>query len=80
MLALLLRFWPQIVGAVATIFIGWKFRQSGAEAERARQAKEKLAAAEDRLEMDREATDIERHVSGLSEDEARKEALRWSRH
>ncbi len=80
MLALLFRFWPHIVGAVAAIFVGWKFRQSGVEAERALQAKEKLAAVEDRLKMDREATDIERHVSSLSEDEARKEAMRWSRH
>ena len=35
MLALLFRFWPHIVGAVAAIFVGWKFRQSGVEAERA---------------------------------------------
>ncbi|WP_144224133.1 hypothetical protein [Mesorhizobium amorphae] len=80
MLVLLLQFWPHIVGAAAAMFVGWKLRQSGINAERARQAKARLAAAEDRLEMNREATDIEQHVAGLSEDEARKEAMRWSRH
>ncbi|WP_054312291.1 hypothetical protein [Mesorhizobium sp. 1M-11] len=79
MTALLQQLWPYIVGVVAAIVAGWKLRQSGIDAERARQMREKLAAAEDRLEMDREATAIERRVSGMSDDEARKEAMRWSR-
>lgn len=79
MLALILEYWPAIVAAVVAIVGGWKLRQSGVNAERARQAKEKLAAAADRLEMDREATAIERRVSGMTEDEARKEAERWAR-
>lgn len=79
MTALLLQFWPYIAGAIAAAFAAWKLRQSGVNAERARQAKEKVAAAEDRLEMDREATDIERRVNGMSDDEARKEADRWVR-
>lgn len=78
MSALLLQFWPYIVGAFAAVFAGWTLRQSGIDAERARQMKEKLAAAEDRLDMDREATAIERRVSGMSDREARREAMRWS--
>ncbi len=79
MTALLLKFWPYIAGAIVAAFSAWKLRQSGVNSERARQAKEKVAAAEDRLEMDREATEIERRVTGMSDDEARKEADRWAR-
>lgn len=79
MTELLLHFWPYIVGAFAATLAGWKLRQSGVNAERARQMKEKLAAAEDRLEMDREAAAVERRVSSMSDEEARKEAIRWSR-
>lgn len=78
-MAFLLQFWPYIVGAIAAIYGGWWIRQSGVNAERARQEKEQLAAAQDRLEMDREATDIERRVTGMSDAEARKEADRWAR-
>lgn len=77
MIALLLQFWPWIVGAVAAAFAGWKLRQSGVNAERARQIQKEITAAEDRLEMDREATDIERRVTGMTDAEARKEAERW---
>ncbi|WP_144223593.1 hypothetical protein [Mesorhizobium amorphae] len=79
MLALFLQYWPAIVAAVVAIIGGWKLRQSGVNAERARQAKKDIAAAEDRLEMDREATAIERRVSGMTDNEARKEADRWAR-
>ncbi len=78
MLALALQHWPAIVAAVVAVFGGWKLRQSGVNAERARQAREKLAAAEDRLEMHREATTAERRTAGMSDDEARKEAMRWA--
>lgn len=79
MSALLLQFWPYIVGAAVTLYGLWRARQSGINTERARQTKEKLAAAEDRLEMDREATAIERRASGMTDEEARKEAMRWVR-
>lgn len=79
MIAFMLQFWPYLAGAIAAILAGWKLRQSGIDAERARRTEEKLAIAEDRLEMDREATTIERQVSAMSDDEARKEAMRWSR-
>lgn len=78
-MGLLLQFWPYIAGAVAAVFAGWKLRQAGINAERAQQAKEKLAAAENRLAMDKEATAIQRRVSGLTDEEAKKEAMRWSR-
>ena len=77
MLALILQYWPAIVAAVVAVVGGWKLRQSGVDAERTRQAKKDIAAAEDRLEMDREATDIERRVTSMSDAEARKEASRW---
>nr|WP_145994381.1 hypothetical protein [Mesorhizobium loti] len=80
MTALLLQFWPHIVGAIGAVLVGWRLRQSGINTERAQHMREMLAAAEDRLEMDREATDIERRVSGMSDDKARKEAMRWSRY
>lgn len=79
MTALLLQFWPYLVGAIAAAFGAWKLRQSGVNAERGRQAREKLEATEDRLEMDREATAAERRAADMSDDEARKEATRWSR-
>lgn len=79
MLAFALQYWPAIVTAVVTVFGGWKLRQSGVNAERARQAREKLAAAEDRLEMHREATTAEQRAAGMRDDEARKEAMRWAK-
>lgn len=79
MVAFLVQFWPYILGAIAAVWGGWKLRQSGVNAERARQATKDLAAAEDRLEMDREATDIERRFTGMSDADARKEADRWAR-
>ena len=80
MTALLLHFWPYVAGAIAAAFAGWKLRQSGRNAERMKQMTVELAAAKDRLDMDREASDIERRVSGLSDGAAREEAMRWSRH
>ncbi|PAQ09735.1 hypothetical protein [Mesorhizobium temperatum] len=50
-----------------------------AKKEAAKQAAGKLAAAEDRLEMDREATAAERHAAGMTDDAARKEAEQWAK-
>lgn len=80
MTAVLLQFWPYIAGAAVALWGLWKARQSGVNSERVRQMKEKLAATKDRLQMDREATTIERRTVGMTDDEARKEAMRWSRH
>ncbi|PBC09208.1 hypothetical protein [Mesorhizobium sp. WSM3859] len=61
--------------------LGWGFHQrlAGAKAERNKQAAGKLAAAEDRLEMHREATDVERQNAGMTDEQARKEAEPWVR-
>ncbi|TIM83390.1 MAG: hypothetical protein E5Y50_25790 [Mesorhizobium sp.] len=53
---------------------------SRAKKDTARRAAEKLAAAQDRLEMDREATDAERAARDLPDEAARREAMRWARH
>lgn len=67
------------LGAIATVLgIGWG-NLRGAKRERDKQAAGKLAAAEDRLEMDREATAAERAAAGMTDDQARKEAEPWVR-
>ena len=52
---------------------------SRAKQQAAKQAVEKLAAAEDRLEMDRDATAAERKAAGMSDAEAREEASKWAK-
>lgn len=68
-------------GAAFAVLLGIivKSRRDGARLERARQAAGKLQAAEDRLEMDREATAEERKASDMSDEAARREAIRWAR-
>lgn len=51
-----------------------------AKKEAAKQAGKNLAAAQDRLEMDREATAAERQAAGMTDAEARAEAAKWARH
>lgn len=65
-----------IVGAVGLVMGG---RISGARAERDKQAGRDKAALEDQLEMHREANDIDRKVTGASDEQARQEAAKWSR-
>jgi outer membrane murein-binding lipoprotein Lpp len=50
-----------------------------AKKDAAEQTEAKLAAAEDRLQMDREATEAERKARDLPDEAARKEAMRWAR-
>lgn len=64
----------------ALIGIVMKSRIDGARLERAKRAAEDLRSAEDRLEMDREATAEERKAADMSDAEARREALKWARH
>lgn len=66
-------------GIIAVAGAWFKGRLSGAKAERNKQAAGKLAAAEDRLEMDREATAAERATAGMTDEQARKEAEPWVR-
>lgn len=65
---------------VALIGIVAKSRLEGARLERAKHAAEELRAAEERLEMDREAPEEERKVANMSDKEARLEAMKWARH
>lgn len=51
----------------------------GANRQEEKQAVDKLKEAEERLEMDREATEAERKAAGMTDDEARKEAMRWAK-
>ena len=73
-----------LVGAIGMIVTGIglyaKGVLTGAKKERAKTMAKDLKAAEDRLEMDREATAAERQAAGMTDDEARAEALKWARH
>jgi outer membrane murein-binding lipoprotein Lpp len=53
---------------------------SRAKKDAARRAAGELAAVQDRLEMDREATDSERAARDLPDEAARREAMRWAKH
>jgi outer membrane murein-binding lipoprotein Lpp len=66
-------------GIIGALGFGFQQRLAGARAERNRQATKDLAAAQDRVEMNREATDIERQTAGMTDDQARKEAAPWVR-
>ncbi|TIU93443.1 MAG: hypothetical protein E5W09_25660 [Mesorhizobium sp.] len=66
-----------LVGGIGLFVAGGISR---AKKDTARRAAEKLAAAQDRLEMDREATDAERAARDLPDEAARREAMRWARH
>jgi outer membrane murein-binding lipoprotein Lpp len=66
-------------GFVAAVAAYLRGRVAGKKLQEAKQTAEKLRAAEDRLEMDREATAEERKASAMSDDEARREAMRWAK-
>lgn len=68
-----------LVGAGTLIMAFLRGRKSGLDAERAKAAKRDLDAANERLEMNREATDIERATAGMSRDELQREAGKWTR-
>lgn len=76
-LSLLAQFWPYIVGAFGLLAGIWKVYAMGQAKERNKQAGKDLAATKDRLEMDREATAAERAATGMTDDQARKEAEPW---
>lgn len=66
-----------VIGAFVATYV--KGRLSGANRERAKQDQAKLDAAEDQLEMHREATEAERKAAGMTDDEARTEAAKWAK-
>lgn len=72
MTALLLQFWPYIVGAIAAVFAGWKLRQSGINAERAKQAQAEAKARDIKDE-------VQNDVDALPADQARERLGRWSK-
>lgn len=67
-------------GAFIAAMAAWmRGRVTGARAERGKQAGRDRDALADQLEMHREATDAERKVVRMSDEEARREAMKWSR-
>lgn len=65
-----------IIGAAGAWVHG---RVSGSAAERNKAAAAKLAAAQDRIAMDREATAVESKATGQTNAEAKAEAQPWVR-
>ena len=68
-----------IVGAGTLLMAFLRGKQAGHDAERAKATKRDLDAANERLEMHREATDIERQTGGMSRDDLKREAGKWGR-
>ncbi len=66
-------------GLVALLVAYLKGRSDKGKAEALKRAGEKAAAAEERLEMHREATDAERRAAGMTDKDALDEALKWRR-
>ena len=83
LLSPLRRMWPclaAIGAAIAALGAAYLRGRTDAGAKAAyRKSIEDRKALEERLEMEREATIIERQASGMSEAEARKEAERWAK-
>lgn len=71
-LSLLAKFGPYIVGAIALAFGAMKLRQSGANAERAKQAAKEAVARS-------VADDVENDVGMLRDKEVREALEKWSR-
>lgn len=77
--AVLEQLWPYIAagGVALAAIVAAYFR--GKKSEKAKQAARDLAAAQERVEMNREATDIERQTVGQTDEQARKQAEPWVR-
>ncbi|RWI22888.1 MAG: hypothetical protein EOQ92_18410 [Mesorhizobium sp.] len=73
----LIALFAAVVGGISLYVAGGVNR---AKKEAAKQAARNMAAAEDRLEMDREATAAERHAAGMTDAEAREVATKWAKH
>ncbi|MDI6814067.1 MAG: hypothetical protein QMD99_22890 [Rhizobiaceae bacterium] len=81
--ALVSQLWPYLIAAgtaVAAIAVAYFKGQSSATAkERLKAAKREIAAKDEQLEMMREATEEERKIAAMTDEQARNEALRWAR-
>ncbi|MCF6118546.1 hypothetical protein L2449_16840 [Mesorhizobium muleiense] len=71
----LMALFAAVVGGISLYVAGGVNR---AKKEAAKQAARNMAAAEDRLEMDREATAAERQAAGMTDAEAREVATKWA--
>lgn len=81
--AIIRRGWPYLAaigavfGALATAYL--KGRGEGEAKEKAKTAQRTIAAKDEQLEMHREATKAERDAAALSDEQARREAMKWAR-
>lgn len=69
-------------GLIVAVLVARAFalgRSGARSAAAAEKAAGRAAAAEERLEMHREATDVEKRVSGLSDPDLDAELAKWSR-
>lgn len=64
---------------VALLLAAWRIFAAGKAVERGKTAQRDLKAANDQLEMHREAGAVEREARNLSDEEARRKAAKWSR-
>lgn len=72
MTALLLQFWPYLLGAAALVFGAFKVRQSGVNSERARQAQAEAKARDI-------ADQVDNDLSTLTPEQARERLRQWSK-
>lgn len=83
MTALVTSFLPYIATGIALLLgvfgYGYSQRRAGAAKEKARQAAKDKLAVEERLEMHREDSDIDRQVRDLPDADASKEAMKWAK-
>lgn len=70
-----------LLGALGMFGVGIVayFKGRNANSEKLAEARRNMAAAKEHLEMNREATAIERQIAGMSDDEAKQEAMKWAR-
>lgn len=66
-----------LVGLIAAFLRG---RSYEAQRQQTKRIETEKKALDERLEMDREATAIERKATGMTDAAAREEAMKWSRH
>lgn len=64
------------LAAVATFYV--KGRSDGSAKAENKALRQTIKAKDEQLEMHREATQDERDAAALSDDQARKEAMKWS--
>lgn len=70
-----------LLGALGMFGVGIVayFKGRNANSEKLAEARRNMAAAKEHLEMNREATAIERQVAAMAEADARKEAMKWAK-